>query len=515
MQEIVGSPPSPEVSMQREFITNPPLWAERVARVELDEWQGDALMKLAQTRRVAVRSGSGSGKTFLEAIAILWFLATRPFAKIPVTAPTMHQLGNILWSELASIISRSPILSALLVWRKTKIEVRGHEDTWFAVARTAGKRSAQSHEQFTVESLQGFHGKNICAVVDEGSGVINEVYNAFEGIFTDKEAFSLIASNPTRLRGGFYDAFHIDANLWTRIHIDATKQPRVSPHYLERMLRHGKDSMLYRAKVLGEFPLSDTNCLVLPDFIQAAAGLRSPERSEASACISMSLDVGRVKDPSYIARLYEHPGNEYSAEFRRIESPITAGALATLVTQEVVVHKPRYGLFVDAIGIGSGVVDELMLRIPKKKLSPIKVNEVALAPEEFVNRRAELLWELRTRFEQELLGIPLEYVETLLEELTDLTYDLDIHDRIRVESKDAWKARHSGRSPNVSDALYLSVVPLCGLAIKGKEIQRKRGMESQLGLTAGLVHKVAGPRMLYSANGRFHPTYKRVLPADF
>lgn len=499
------------IDLQREFITNPVLWSERIAQVSLDPWQADALMKLAQTRRVAIRSGSGVGKTFLEADAILWFLCTRPHSKIPVTAPTMHQLSDVLWSELAAIISASPILSAMLIWRKTKVEVRGHESTWFAVARTAGRRRSSQHEQFTTESLQGFHGKNIFAVVDEGSGVVDEVYNALEGIFTDMEAFSLLASNPTRLRGGFYDAFHMDAALWTRIQINSALQARVSPHYLERMLRYGKDSALYRSKVIGEFPLSDVNCLVLPDFIQAAAGIAMPEGAKL---ISMGLDVGRVKDPSVISYLYEHEDGDYSAKFRQIESPMSAPSLAGLVAQDAKTLKPRYGLFIDAIGIGSGVVDELFLRLPKKTLHPIVVNEIALSSEEFVNRRAELLWEVHNRFENEALGIPIEYLDVLMDELSDLTYGLDIADRIQIESKDAWKSRHGGRSPNTSDALYLSIAPLCGLAVKAKAIQRSRGVASQIGLTASLPQKSVAPTALFSSVGRTHMVFRRGSPVD-
>src|SRR6516162_5566156 len=47
--------------------------------------------------KVSVRSGHGIGKSTAAAWAVFWFLETHDFAKVPCTAPSSHQLRDILW----------------------------------------------------------------------------------------------------------------------------------------------------------------------------------------------------------------------------------------------------------------------------------------------------------------------------------------------------------------------------------------------------------------------------------
>ena len=51
--------------------------------------------------KVTVRSGHGIGKSSCAAWAVLWYLETHDYAKVPCTAPTAHQLRDILWGELS------------------------------------------------------------------------------------------------------------------------------------------------------------------------------------------------------------------------------------------------------------------------------------------------------------------------------------------------------------------------------------------------------------------------------
>ena len=94
------------------------------------------LTAIAHNSRVAVRSGHGVGKTALESWVILWFLFTRPFPKIPCTAPTQQQLLDILWPEISKWLKRSELMDELFDWQKTKIQNRIFPERWFATART-------------------------------------------------------------------------------------------------------------------------------------------------------------------------------------------------------------------------------------------------------------------------------------------------------------------------------------------------------------------------------------------
>ena len=67
--------------------------------VELDSWQGKAFEALRDKHFIAIRAGSGVGKTVWLSLATMWFIGTRPFCKIPTTAPSQHQLHDLLWGE--------------------------------------------------------------------------------------------------------------------------------------------------------------------------------------------------------------------------------------------------------------------------------------------------------------------------------------------------------------------------------------------------------------------------------
>lgn len=83
---------------------------------------------------------------------------------------------------------QSPLLKALLKWTKTKVEVRGYSERWFATARTAT----------TAENMQGFHEDNMLFIIDEASGVSDEIIEAILGTLSGKNNKLLMCGNPTK-----------------------------------------------------------------------------------------------------------------------------------------------------------------------------------------------------------------------------------------------------------------------------------------------------------------------------
>jgi hypothetical protein len=76
-----------------------------------DEWQTGFLIGLGRqvkagaglsdAIRMAVASGHGVGKTAVIAWVVQWFLSTREFPQVVVTASTQSQLSTKTWRELA------------------------------------------------------------------------------------------------------------------------------------------------------------------------------------------------------------------------------------------------------------------------------------------------------------------------------------------------------------------------------------------------------------------------------
>lgn len=167
---------------------DPLLFFKEVTHFEPDPWQREAAVAVSQHRRVAIRSGQGVGKTALEANLMWWFIACFSYPRIVCTAPTMQQLDNVLWAEMAKWLDASPVLQMMFTWTKTRVYMNGYDRRWFAVPRTATKP----------ESLQGFHEDNMLFVVDEASGVADPILDAIGGTLTGANNRLLYCGNPTK-----------------------------------------------------------------------------------------------------------------------------------------------------------------------------------------------------------------------------------------------------------------------------------------------------------------------------
>lgn len=141
---------------------DPGSFAREALGVAPEPWQAEVLDRIAAgERRVAIRSGHGVGKTALEAWLVLWFGMTRQGAKIPATAPTAHQLDDLLWGEIAkwrrALAERLPSLAEAIEIKSDRVEFRPWGSTAFA--RTSRREQT--------ETLQGFHAEHLLFVIDD------------------------------------------------------------------------------------------------------------------------------------------------------------------------------------------------------------------------------------------------------------------------------------------------------------------------------------------------------------
>ncbi|MCH7972252.1 MAG: hypothetical protein IH960_14615, partial [Chloroflexi bacterium] len=131
------------------------------------------------------------------------------------TAPTQRQVTNLLWREIRSIYFKNTALfppSTKLT--RTSLELSPNH---YAMGL-----STDSPERF-----QGFHEENILFVVDEASGVHEDVFEAIEGSMTSRRARLLLIGNPTSVSGTFYKAFHQNRTQYEKIHISAFDTPNL------------------------------------------------------------------------------------------------------------------------------------------------------------------------------------------------------------------------------------------------------------------------------------------------
>jgi len=362
--------------------------------VDFDQWQIDAFEALQKDHFVAIRSGSGVGKTVFLALALLWFLATRPNSRVPCTAPSQHQLFDLLWAECYKWISNSEYLGHILRWKQTKIGVVGHEPNWYAVARTA----RVSPDGTVAEGLQGFHAEdNLLFIVDEASGVPDAIYPAIEGAFTGPNAYCILASNPTRDAGYFHSVFN-DINmhgLYHLIHVSGLDSKFVSERWIKMMkARYGEDHPIYKIKVLGEFPGSIGDLLIPPDYLEKMVNNDRSVVSYDGAGHEFGVDIGRTSNRTVLT---VRRGNQVlkidvHAYVGKVDDAIDIG---NWIVEHAQAYRPT-AIKIDATGLGAPIYDYV------KRLYPAITYAVygSASPEgefarNYLNLRAQGYWELR------------------------------------------------------------------------------------------------------------------------
>jgi phage terminase large subunit len=402
--------------------------------------QSAVLQALPHHKTIAVKSGHGIGKTSLESWIIMWFMFTRPYCKIPCTAPTQHQLYDVLWSELSKWIGKSKI-AGFFEWTQTHVYNKQDPHNWFAVARSSNK----------AENMQGFHADELLFIIDEGSGVPQDMMEVIEGALTNEGAYCFMAGNPTQLSGTFYNAFHKDKAHWTTFSFSCLDSPLVTPAYVARMTaKYGAGSDIYKVRVLGEFPdVADDTIVKFSDVEQAIVNQATPDPSEP---VHLGIDVARYGNDKTVIVVRQGLSVLKLSTYAKKSTMETVG----YAMLELKAH-PRASschVWVDDSGVGGGVTDrlrELTDDDPRIFITGVNNGASSSKPEDYANLGAELWYNMA----QSISGWDIPDDEELVGQLTTRKYFMTSRGQIALEPKDAMKTRGLD-SPDKADALSLA-----------------------------------------------------------
>ncbi|MXZ92763.1 MAG: hypothetical protein F4W95_05885 [Chloroflexi bacterium] len=366
---------APSATDDNKEIIDPVRFAEETLGVSLWDKQKGVLNAIRRRRRVAVRSGNGLGKDFTAAVALLWYLHAHDPGIVLSTAPTFRQVRHVLWRQIHALHRRA---AETLGGKLLDIRWELAED------RYAMGLSATGADQF-----QGFHCENMLVVVDEAEGVAEPIYEAIDAVMTSVNPKLLLISNPTRLSGAFYRAFHQEQGIYETITISALDSPNVENGRIdvpglvtaqwveERRAVWGENSDRFRSRVLGRFPERGADSLIAMSDIEAAVyeGHPSPQPSPASregaggydwsemflpgmgtasGSAVIGVDVARFGSDRSVVAVRRGEVVEEISVFARLDTMAVAGNVVASVRK----HRPRL-VNVDEIGVGSGVVDRL------------------------------------------------------------------------------------------------------------------------------------------------------------
>ncbi|HWR07112.1 AAA family ATPase [Sporomusa sp.] len=443
------------------YYNDPIGFAEDVLDFYPDDKQKEIMLSVRDNKRTSVRSGQGVGKTATVACIIIWYMLFRDTAKIIATAPTRQQLSIVLWPELAKWLSGT-YADNFLTLTKTMLYMIGYELEWFTTAKTATKK----------ENIAGIHADNMLIVVDEASGVSDEILEALLGTITGVDNRILFISNPTRNSGIFYDSHHKDRDQFCCIHIDAEQCERTDKDNIEMLKRkYGADSNAVKVRVKGEFPDQEDDVFIQLHMVMRGINTDYDD-SQPVETIDIACDVAReggdetvvgTKINSKVLPLLVRKGQDTMA---------TAGDIMFIANKlhdrypEIVIT-----VKVDDTGVGGGVTDRLneikklegivwIRTIPVKFGIPIKHKYYY----DTTTLMAAIVKDLLNEFDEQGNRKPCELVlpndDELIAQLTVRKYGIyESKGKIKLESKKEMKKRKLD-SPDRADCLFLLCLPV-------------------------------------------------------
>lgn len=430
------------------YRTNPVLFSREVLLFEPDNWQVKVLQDLAVSNKVSVRSGQGVGKTGLEAVSLLWFLSCFQYARVVATAPTRQQLNDVLWAEISKWQSNSPLLKVILKWTKTRIYVLGHEERWFAVARTATKP----------ENMQGFHEDNMLFIVDEASGVADPIMEAILGTLSGSNNKLLMCGNPTKTTGTFHDSFYADRKLYKCHKVSSLDSQRTNKDNINSLIRKfGEDSNVVRVRVFGEFPLQDDDVFIPLSIAEKSV---NNEVSKEVYSIDIGVDVARFgSDETVIAIKLGDTILPLICK-RKQDTVTTAKEVLAKCIELKKYYRYMGNIYVkiDDTGVGGGVTDRIReIKIAENFdwLKIVPVNFATRVNDYYYNDITTYIWaNTKERLEQGNIRLPND--PDLIGQLSVRKKLFTEKGKIKLESKKDMKLRGLP-SPDKADAVTLAI----------------------------------------------------------
>jgi phage terminase large subunit len=294
---------------------DPVRFANEILGVELWSAQVEILEAIRDNARVAVCGGRKIGKDFTVAVAALWWYSSFHDARVFMTATTSRQVDGILFLEIRRLIQRAGRCVACRRADEEKVARReqpgpipcAHSALITGrlgeLART-GLKSSDFREitGFTAreaEAVAGISGAQMMCIVDEASGVDDEIHTALRGNMASGDCREVLISNPTRAKGFFFEAFHSKSDLYRRIQVSSESTPNViagrdvvkglaSRRWLdEQRADWGVDSPTYKIHVKGEFVLNEKGCLFSVHAIEMAEKRWHEVTGEGQLCIGI------------------------------------------------------------------------------------------------------------------------------------------------------------------------------------------------------------------------------------
>lgn len=409
---------------------------------------------------IACKSGQGPGKTKFAVVAGQWRTLQAMNEQTVVTAPTMRQVKDVFMTELSKTVAKAdPDYQKCLRIDTTKATFFGMKDWKIATATSTRP-----------ENIQGYHSAGMTIIVDEASGILRPIWQTIKGTTTGPENLIIAIGNPNDRDTEFFDMFGKDIANYSTHTWSAEDSPNVSrKHILDMEREYGRESDVFRVRVLGEFPRENPNAVIRYEDLLWAC-----EQSSFATCFRLQAPTDDEQGK---------PTRQFGIDLARFggdEGVIVARYNSAVVGQRVFVKKDpaeviraafawqrdlgwsdkdtRYCC--DAGGMGQGSMH--LFYENNKEVFEFHSQGTPFETQTFHDAISEAYWTLRrlTRGHH----IHLKKDSTTFNQLVSRQYRFT-DGKIRLESKDEFLIRvgtEEYSSPDRADAVAMAFYPYAG-----------------------------------------------------
>lgn len=488
----------------------------------------DIANSLLVNQYTAVRSATGTSKTHTAAALMLWWLDVyRPHARVVSTAKTIKQVETVLWARLRSLWH--DVGDRFEGARPDTLQFYPNKDLypeWLAFGVNPKVEMGEA------TAFQGQHSKtgHVLFVFEEANTIDPAVFVAAEGSLDAANARILGIYNPNVARGVVHGwekdgTVSIEkGNLITISRYDLFNDPNypamkalggmpTEERTAAMVKKYGIKSPIVRIKVLGEYPLSDTDAAIQMDIVEAARD-RHTDGLDIGRLIRQILiwDVaGEGQDDNELGLLEMGTkgshfkflsvpwDNNHKKNMKRVSGIITKlkekrrkrggvedGVEGNNDNQSNIASSPDEAqepdllphsieLIVDAIGEGSHVPSFMEDDHPDIRIIAFKGGAAAgIIPEikytEFTNLNSEAWYRAKLLLEGDYWNpIAIDINEQTVHELTsrigaytDKRGEAQIWTIESKRGKKGWMARNNGQSPDRADCFIMGAYAMYG-----------------------------------------------------
>lgn len=422
------------------------IFAKQVFDADLSPKQIEIAEAFQKNVLTTVKGGVGFGKTYVMAVVVWWSLICHDAVKVSIFGPNEANLKTGIFAELQKLHNiMNPLFKEGFKVEATRISRKVNGANCFAEYRLANKDNP--------DSARGIHAPNNFILVDESTGVDDQIFEVLLNILSDPNPKILLVSNPSKASGFFWRTFN-DPDIsddWTKITGKLSDAPHYDPEKAKIQIKNygGVTSRQHRVMVLGEFPLSDEEGLFSREFIEAAVANTNVVPAETEPRI-WGLDPASLgSDGSILCIRHDNKVIAFH-EWKNLEPTQLSYAVRDLYEKTPKTQRPAV-IAIDAGGLGNGVWSNLRdFGLPVH--SAVFNGTPTRRPDLYQNVRAQIYAEAKDWIHSENVSIPSE--PKFIEELAITQYS-DETGKIKIEDKKSIRKRLK-RSPDYADAFCLT-----------------------------------------------------------